>query len=171
MSDLLEKQGVVQNVVDVNVNTKWGPKVTKRFTIDGEEYSGGFKKWSANAGDEVVITFEQTDKGYRNIKSLTVVAAGTGAAVPSTSAPKSNSGGGGGFRGGRSFPVEPLAPERTINRQNALTAAQRACGEIVDTIDIEKYMETVVRVARYFEAYTTGDLDKAEAEALASGEE
>lgn len=167
MSTIQEKQGIIQSVEDVEVSTKWGPKTTKRFTIEGEQYSGGFKKWSCNAGDEVNITFEQTDKGYRNIKTLTVVAAGSGAAVPSSPAPKSNYGGG---RGGRSFPVDALAPERTINRQNALTAAQKAVGVIDDGTDIDIYCEAVVKVARYFEAYTTGDLDVAAAKALAEAE-
>lgn len=60
--------------------------------------------------------------------------------------------------GGRTFPVGALAPERTINRQNALTNAVSYCGN-------ESSPEEVIDVARIFEAYTTGDLDAAEAEA------
>ena len=63
---------------------------------------------------------------------------------------------------GRSFPVAALAPERTINRQNALTAAvnfmseSSVAGGLVDEM-------MVIKTARLFEAYTTGDLDLQEA--------
>lgn len=160
-----EEQGLVESIEPRVVNTRYGSKTTTSFVINGVTYSGGFKKWdSVKIGDEVFITFETTDKGYRNIKGLTVVNAGTGGPV-ANSAPKSNSGGGGGYSkgGGRSFPVDPLAPERTINRQNALTNAVK----YAEYYDPKASKEDIVEVARYFEAYTTGDIDMEEARALA----
>jgi hypothetical protein len=165
-----EVQGVIQSIEPRQVKTQWGPKETTNFTIDGVTYSGGFKKWhNINIGDEVFVTFETTPQGYRNIKGMSVVAAGSGGPLPQTNtAPKSGSG-----KGGRSFPVEPLAPERTINRQNALTAAANIHASIIRaTGDLDLCTkEGVVDMARYFEAYTTGDLDLAEAKALAGGDD
>lgn len=57
----------------------------------------------------------------------------------------------------RTFPVGPLAPERTINRQNALTNAVAFYGTTGDC------PEDIIAIARKFEAYTTGDLDLEEA--------
>ena len=69
--------------------------------------------------------------------------------------------------GGRSFPVEPLAPERTINRQNALTAAAKLFGQHgIDNTDLPALVDDIIQVARNFEAYTTGDMDREEAEAM-----
>lgn len=59
----------------------------------------------------------------------------------------------------RTFPVGPLAPERTINRQNALTNAVSVSNVLFDEVTAEK----IIEVARKFEAYTTGDLDLEEA--------
>lgn len=162
-----ELQGLIESIEPREVNTKWGPKQTVTFTIGGQTYSGGFKKWNnVNIGDEVFVTYELTPQGYRNIKGLTVVQAGSGGPVPTSPPPKSNYGGG---AKGRSFPVEPLAPERTINRQNALTASANIHGMIVRvTGDLDLVSkESVVGMARYFEAYTTGDLDLEEAKVLA----
>jgi hypothetical protein len=60
-----------------------------------------------------------------------------------------------------------LAPERTINRQNALTASARLVAELVktnpDSFDDIDVPAMVIHYARQFEAYTTGDLDRDEA--------
>lgn len=157
-----ELQGVIQAKEPRKVNTQYGPKDTVNFVIGGDTFSGGFKKWdNVNVGDEVFVTFQTTPQGYRNIKGLTVVAAGSGGPVPQINTAPKRSGG-----GSRTFPVEPLAPERTINRQNALTAAVNFHVHQVDGTTKEEVVET----ARYFEAYTTGDLDLAEAKALAGAE-
>lgn len=111
-------------------------------------------KVKPNEGD--TVEFDDGDRNY--IKNLRVVSGGTGAAPAAAgSAPKA-----GGYGGGRTFPVAPTAPERTINRQNALTNAVSFLGK-----DPKKVVspDEVIEVARMFEAYTTGDLDAAEAEA------
>lgn len=168
-----ELQGVIEAKEPRKVNTQWGPKDTVSFVIGGDTYSGGFKKWdNVNVGDEVLVTFQTTPQGYRNIKGLTVVAAGSGAPVPQTNtAPKSGSGGGGRYRqngteGG--FPLHPLSYERALDRRNAVTAASRALEQfLTEDIDLDKHAEAVIRLARHYEGYTTGDLDLAEAKAMA----
>lgn len=121
--------------------------------VDGKWYNTKpeFLKVQPTAGQQV----EFDDGGKNYIKSLKISGAGsTTAAKPSSSgsSPVAST-------GGRTFPVHPLAPERTINRQNALTNA------VAYLRDSEVSPEQVIDVARIFEAYTTGDLDAQEAEA------
>lgn len=112
-------------------------------------------KVKPNEGD--TVEFDDGDRNY--IKKLRIISGGTGAApaVAGSSAPRA-----GGYSGGRTFPVDATAPERTINRQNALTNAVQFL-----TKDSKKAVtpDEVIEVARMFEAYTTGDLDVQEAEA------
>jgi hypothetical protein len=175
-----ELQGVIQSIEPRKVNTQWGAKDTVNFTINGDTFSGGFKKWNnVNVGDEVFITYETTAAGYRNIKGLTVVAAGSGGPVPiANTAPKSGSGAASGGKRYRAngeeggFPLHPLCYERALDRRNALTAAADLAGAAYRATADETHLnkEAIVEVARYFEAYTTGDLDAAEARLMA-GEE
>ena len=169
-----ELQGVIEAKEPRKVNTQWGPKDTVSFVIGGETYSGGFKKWdNVNVGDEVLVTFQTTPQGYRNIKGLTVVAAGDGAPVPQVNtAPKSGYGGGGRYRqngteGG--FPLHPLSYERALDRRNAVAVAAGLYGKIFEGCNDITILskEDIVGLARYFEAYTTGDIDLAEAKAMA----
>ena len=103
------------------------------------------------------ITFDSGSTG----KYLNSVRIEGGAQATPASKPAS----GGGYaasQNARTFPVAPLAPERTINRQNALTNAVAyvtSCYEDSDTAT----PELIIEVARKFEAYTTGDLDLEEA--------
>ena len=156
-----EVQGVISRIYENDVTIKRGPKAGQaikayNFIIDGDKYSGGFKKWGAGEGDEVVITFDQTPQGYRNITGLSKVA----------SAPKSDSdsGAGGTSYGKNTFPMAPDAPQRSINRQNALTNAVKYHeGSAVP-------VEIILNTAREFEAYTTGDTDYMEALAAVEAE-
>jgi len=149
-------QGTVEAVYHNKVNTQWGEKQTEKFKINGQYFSGGFKKWGANKGDEVELNYDTNSKGYNDIKAMIVTAKGEQSMADNSV--------GTTVRGskGRSFPVDPLAPERTINRQNALTNAVNFCTSFateetpVTTVD-------VISVAREFEAYTCGDIDKEEA--------
>jgi hypothetical protein len=134
------------NYGKVNIQVNGGWYSTKKEWWKGEEPS---------VGDEV--SFDDGGKNY--IKYFKITGKGSGSAAPSGGA----SGGAKAPVGGRTFPVAPLAPERTINRQNALTNAVKYFEGRQ-----EASKEAVVSVARYFEAYTTGDLDAQEAEAQAN---
>ena len=103
------------------------------------------------------ITFDSGSTG----KYLNSVRIEGGAPAPA-SKPASSSGGGSFSANStaRTFPVAPLAPERTINRQNALTNAVAYFAHFEDGVPTP---ENVIEVARKFEAYTTGDLDLEEA--------
>lgn len=146
-------EGIVSAVSVKTRNTKYGDKQATSFNIDGVWYSGGFKPWEVDKGDVVQLTYETNAQGYNDVKGIAVMAKGDPTPPANTGTP----------RIGRSFPVDPLAPERTINRQNALTAAVAFL-----KLDEASTPEDVIHVARIFEAYTTGDIDKAEAMAMAA---
>ena len=150
-------EGVVEAVSVKNRETKKGILPATSFKVNGEWYSGGFKTWEVDKGDEVSLTYETNARGYKDVKGIAVTAKNPGAATPANT---------GVPRPGRSFPIDPLAPERTINRQNALTAAAHLIAALWATgeVDVnEPLHETVVALAREFEAYTTGDIDREEA--------
>lgn len=146
---MTNKTGTVEAITD-----KFG-----KFNVlldDGNWYSTKMEwkpKFPINKGD--VITFDSgpTGKYLQKVKITSGGGSSSGGGVPiagSSNSPMKAT-------GGRTFPVGALAPERTINRQNALTNAVNFCNE-------ETSPEEVIEVARLFEAYTTGDLDAAEAE-------
>ena len=132
----------------------------KSFQLDGGDWYGVYdpSNLQASKGDDV--TFEFTRKGkWLNVKGKVV---GSGAAISSptaggSSAPVKKA------TGGRTFPVRGTAPERTINRQNALTNAVVFCNVESSFTGIGATVEAVIDTARKFEAYTCGDLDITEA--------
>jgi len=99
-------------------------------------------------------TVEFDDGGRNYIKKLKVVSSGGPVA-------SSSSGNTPTPTGGRTFPVGVTAPERTINRQNALTNAVNYYNHTGRVGDVSP--EDVIDTARIFEEYTTGDLDLREA--------
>ena len=144
-------EGVVEAVsVKARTLKDGSVKNTTGFKINGEWFSGGFKDWEVDRGDEVSCTYETNAKGYKDVKGLAVVHRAAASPAAATGVP----------RPGRSFPIDPLAPERTINRQNALTAAVNYSA-MEDAASIDR----VIEIARQFEAYTTGDIDREMAEA------
>lgn len=159
-------EGVVSAVAVKERSTPYGPKNATSFQVDGKWYSGGFKTWEIDKGDSVRLSYETNSKGYDDVTGIAVLEKG---AAPSPTAAQS-----GVPAGGRRFPVPAMAPERTINRQNALTAATNyvsaliAASTLDDSLD---YPGVIISVARRFEAYTTGDLDAAEVKAMIEEEQ
>lgn len=145
----------------------------KGMKIDGEWYSGftaGVLN-GAKVGDNVSFTYTETTKEgttYKNIKGS--VSISDGPTASEASAPARTAGGstGGWSKGGRSFPVGPLDPERSIIRQNALTQANKMMEntgpESDDLAGWSEHALMVIAVARIFESYSAGDMDAAEAE-------
>ena len=157
-------EGVVSAVSVKERNTPYGAKNATSFQVDGTWYSGGFKSWEVDKGDEVRLSFETNAKGYPEVSGIAVLAKGAPTTPANTGVP----------RPGRSFPIDALAPERTINRQNALTAAAHLVGVIIGGDGVAAgadYADIVISYARRFEAYTTGDLDAQEVQAMVAGDE
>lgn len=141
----------------------------KGMKIDGEWYSGftaGVLN-GAKVGDNVSFTYTETTKEgttYKNIKGSVSISDGptaSEAGVPVRAASSS-----GWSKGGRSFPVGPLDPERSIIRQNALTQANKMLenANTEGTVDFTDMAYQVIEIARIFESYSAGDMDAAEAE-------
>lgn len=155
--------GIIEVVSVQERKTQWGVKNATSFKLGENWYSGGFKEWEVEKGDDVQLSFEVNPKGFKDVTTIAVVA--KGAPPPVTKAQS------GAPRGGRSFPMDALDPGRVIVRQNALAhavntaihnSAKVAVGGTVTT-------EEVIGYARQYEAYACGDLDEEEAEAMMAG--
>lgn len=153
-------QGVVSAVDTRMVNTKFGLKPSYSVTVNGERYAAGFRAPSAAVGDFVDLTYDDSSR-YKDIQSISK-ATGSPPAVaakpPVTAAAPVKSG------YDRVFPVPALSPERAIIRQNALGHATKVVLDGPMEVGSEDGVEEIIRIARKFEAYATGDLDKAMAE-------
>lgn len=151
--------GKIERVFKDMRNTRYGPKEATSFMIDGVKYGGGFKKYTVKEGDSVTIKFED-DGTYKNITDLSLAAS----APTSSGAYKARSGRAAGEAGG--FPLHPLAYERALDRRNALNAATTV---LTTKASLEKDVawitpETIIEMAKKFEAYTTGDEEREAAE-------
>lgn len=153
---------IVKGVVE-RKNDNYG-KVN--ICVNGSWYSTKpeWIKAEPNQGDQV----EFDDGGRNYIKNIRITGGTAGSAA---GAAKSNSQAR-QTTPQRTFPVHPTAPERTINRQNALTAAvnmyvgtlgQEHGDDFTFSIKAVSADDFIIELARKFEAYTTGDLDMEEA--------
>jgi hypothetical protein len=160
----------IENITTKEVTTKFGPKPAYTIHAGGERFSYGFKKPTFGIGDTVDFQYTENTYGKNvDLTSVRMLAKGTGAPAVST-APT------GGSKGSYSppakvFPIPPLHGDRAIVRQNSITNATKAVCDYVtsqdgDIEDLDAYAETIVRIARKFEAYSCGDLDLAQAEEM-----
>lgn len=125
---------------------------TYGMLINGKWYNS---KWpiKANKGDEV----EFDDGGKSYVNKLTVVSAGGGGggAAPSATPTRSTS-----YSRGK-FPIAKDDGQISIIRQNALTNAVKLVTEAKGLgANIEDSVSTILDIARVFEAYTSGDVDR-----------
>ena len=139
----------------------------------GEDWYSAFTASSLNgakAGDNVSFMYTVTNKAgteYKNIKGAVSIKDGGEAPAAASGGAKAPAASSGWSKGGRSFPVGPLDPERSIIRQNALTQANKMLEDLwigESSADDETHAFRVIKVARIFESYSAGDLDAAEAE-------
>lgn len=137
--------------------------------VNGAFYSTNPAWWkggSPNVGD----TVQFDDGGAKYIKNFKVMSVG---AAPAASASPVASGSSYTSPTQKAFPIGALAPERAINRQNALTNAVAVCLKSFpadEHVALETCAPDIIALAREFEAYTTGDLDRAEAAAAVEAE-
>jgi hypothetical protein len=169
--------GTVSNVASRQVNTKFGPKPAYDIFIDGTKYSAGFKKPVVAIGDAVEFEFKTSQYG-NEIVNITKTGAGSlppaasNAALPSPARPSFQAGGKG------VFPIPALDGQRAIVRQNALTNARElVAGLVIASTEVkpgdawtdrQRQLDTlsdeIIRIARKFEAYACGDVDREAAE-------
>jgi hypothetical protein len=121
-------------------------------------------------GDTVEFSYKVNGR-YRNIQGNVSKSASSSA---SSSAPASSGRGGRTYRangeeGG--FPIHPLAYERALDRRNAVSAASAiVAAEIARGTEYEDVAEATLSLARVFEAYSTGDEDRAAMAAMMGGD-
>lgn len=172
----MKMNGVVDSIGTRNANTKFGARTTYSIKIAGQDYALGFAKPSFSNGTTVEFDYESTKYGNEVTKGTLVVigamvTAGIAPIPPlviATPAPVRAT------YSDRKFPIDALSPERAIIRQNALTQARELVVGILgvtassdkDWTSRQNQFNTiageVIRLARKFEAYSSGDLDIAE---------
>lgn len=137
--------------------------------VNGAFYSTNPAWWKGgnpNVGDNVQFD----DGGAKYIKNFKVVGAIAGAAPSSSSSSVASVS---STPTGKVFPIPALAPERAINRQNALTNATAVFLKSFpadEHVDMSTAANEIITLASELEAYTTGDLDRMEAEAAVAAE-
>jgi len=141
---------------------QYGVEVIVVKANSGEEVNleSGFKRLPVDVG--AFYEFEcEKNYGKWNIKTFNKTSADSAQA----SAPALSSGS--SFKG-KVFPVPVDHPDRSIIRQNSLAHATRLLDGELDDDDFDALADKVIALARRFEAYSSGDLEVAEAERLAS---
>ena len=171
---------VVENITTKNVNTKFGMKPAYSIKANGEWFSVGFNKPKFNVGDTVDFMYEEGSYGKQvDSKTIRVLSKGSGASAPTTaSSVDSPSTGVAPARSfgppAKVFPVPLMHGDRSIIRQNALTNAREAFADLVKfnrdagvnptTMMADEYAKYILDMARMFEEYSAGDIERRAAE-------
>ena len=163
---------IIENITTKDVNTKFGPKPAYTIIANGERFSYGFKKPTFAVGDTVDFQFTESTYGKQvDATSVRMISKGTGAPATASvsSAPTKTY-----TPPSKVFPIPPLHGDRAIVRQNSITNATKLVSDMQakskSEIDVLVLANTIVEVAKVFEAYSCGDNDAMAAELLASGE-
>lgn len=135
----------------------------KGFKLEDDIWYTTYTPMSADIERGDVVTFNYEKKGnFHNIKGGIEKVTGEGEGT--VSAPQSS----GSFSRAREpyvgFPVPVADKGRAIIRQNALTNAVTSVlamteDKVLHKLDDWEYQDRVIKLARYFEAYSTGDID------------
>lgn len=150
--------GVVEQVDQKTVRTKFGEKPTYSAKVAGQWLKFGFKSHGLSVGD--TIDAEYTPGTYGNEVKTFTSTKGTGTPPPAASAPSAEAPAYKPTGGKGSFPIPPLDGQRAIVRQNAVTNARElycaAAGVKGFAVD-EASCDFIIKLARKFEAYSCGD--------------
>lgn len=158
----------VQEIATKDVTTRFGVKPSYRVKLSGEWFNFGFKKPGFAVGDNINFNFTEGKYGKEaDAATVKVISSGEAGSVTPAAAPTRTFG-----PPTRPFPIPALHGDRAIVRQNALTNARemvsgsglfhRTASESDDEYNTRMAFE-ILRVAKIFESYTTGDADLAEA--------
>ena len=165
---------IIENITTKDVNTKFGPKPAYTIMANGERFSYGFKKPTFAIGDEIDFQFTESTYGKQvDPVSVRMIKKGTG--TPATlsatvsSAPTKTY-----TPPTKVFPIPPLHGDRAIVRQNSITNATKLIADMQSkSKEVRNEVElanTIIEIAKMFEAYSCGDNDAMAAELMASGE-
>lgn len=158
----------IENITTKEVTTKFGPKPAYTIIANGERFSYGFKKPTFGIGDEIDFQFTENTYGKNvDLTSVQMIKKGSGVATATASASPAKAP---YSPPAKVFPIPLLHGDRAIVRQNSITNATKAVCDYVgskeDVATIQDYAEIIIEIARKFEAYSCGDLDTAQAEAM-----
>ena len=159
----MELKGIVEQTGSKDATTKFGVKKIYSVKIGGNWVSAGFKDPKVASGDEVKCEAETTTYGLQT-KVIEILNRGVGMPLPVAAAKPTVS----KQWQEKVFPVPALHGDRSIIRQNSLHRAaylyiaSRAGTKGFETGD--EIVDVIIHLARRFEAYSAGDLDRAAAE-------
>lgn len=149
----------------------------KSIQLDDDNWYSAFNAsqiGEVEKGDTVEFQYRVNGR-YRNIQgNVTKSSGGAEASTGGSKAPTTRSTGGRSYRangeeGG--FPIHPLAYERALDRRNAINAASNIiASEIAHGTEFEDVADATLSLARTFEAYSTGDEERAAMAAMMSGD-
>lgn len=155
-------KGTVSDISVKEVNTKFGMKPTFSINVDGEWYKLGFNKQGVSVGAEVEFEFKSSKWG-NEVQAGTLTVGGAPAPTASRKYAATESKTAAGSAYSKPFPIPALHGDRAIVRQNSLTNAVKFLNYASAT-GIDVSVENVIKIARQFEAYSCGDLDRIAAE-------
>ena len=161
---------VVENITSKNANTKFGSKPVYSIKANGEWFSIGFNKPKFNVGDTVDFLYEDGTYGKQvDTKTVRVLSKGSGEAAPavSGSTPSASAPSTGRSFGPpqKVFPIPLLHGDRSIVRQNALTNAREVVTSLgCDAMSDDEVADRIIAMARRFEEYSAGDIERRAAE-------
>ena len=158
----------IENITTKEVTTKFGPKPAYTIIANGERFSYGFKKPTFGIGDEIDFQFTENTYGKNvDLTSVQMIKKGSGVAPTTASASPAKAP---YSPPAKVFPIPLLHGDRAIVRQNSITNATKAVQDFgvedPENLSLEDYASLIIKVARMFEAYSCGDLDTAQAEAM-----
>ena len=166
---------VVESITNKTVTTKFGPKPAYSIKANGEWFSVGFNKPKFNVGDTVDFMYEEGAYGKQvDGKTIRVLSKGTGTPPPATAAEAPSAPARSYGPPQKVFPVPLMHGDRSIIRQNALTNAREAFADLVRfnrdagakpaILEADEYAACVLAMARMFEEYSAGDIERRAAE-------
>lgn len=160
-------KGVVDNVSTKTVTTRFGDKQVHHATVDGIEFSTGFKQVvTPNEVINLPVAWQygnwqyvETPDALRdNLPLVTQEANNTQAA-----AAPAGGGGGGGKKGYGKFPVDPLDGQMSIIRQNSMNRAveilenmMTASPALFAPVNEEAYLKKLIEVALTVTDFNSG---------------
>ena len=160
--------GVVSAINSKEVKTKFGVKPVYELVVEGETYKCGFKKPPVKEGMAITLNYDPGKYGNDVVEGSITSDPGRVSTPTPPIAPR-NYGGSKGV-----FPIPGDDGQRSILRQNAVTNAREAIGDLVasgalahdaskgvSSEDvISAYAQDIITMAKLFEAYTSGDADE-----------
>jgi len=155
-------KGVVDSTSTKTVNTRFGDKTVYHVTVDGVEFSTGFKSLYSD-GEMITVGVAwkynnwQAEEGAVNSNTPAAVAGGPGGGSGAVAqfTPKAGGKGAGGF------PVDPLSGQISIIRQNSMNRAVEILDQwsqqgIFVAASEEEYLKKLLGVALTITDFNSG---------------